>query len=110
MPPRRLSRYTFSEAVPDVDGDLLLHGEEPFRFRNLTDNVEHVVARGDTLFNLAHRYFAGAPRPAGLWWVIADFQPDPIHDPTLDLDDGRVIVVPSLRTVLEEVFSERRRT
>ncbi len=41
--------------------------------------------------------------------LIADFQPDPIHDPTLSLEVGRVLVVPSLRTVTEEVFSEKRR-
>jgi hypothetical protein len=41
--------------------------------------------------------------------VIADFQPDPIHDPTLELEPGRVLVIASLRTVLEEIFSESRR-
>jgi len=49
------------------------------------------------------------PRPAGLWWVIADFQPDPIHDPPVALELGRVLAIASVRTVLEEVFSERRR-
>lgn len=87
----------------------MLYGDEPFRFREFSDSKEHVVRQGDTLFTLAGRYFAPQPRACGLWWVIADFQPDPIHDPTLDLEVGRVLIVPSLRTLTEEVFSERRR-
>jgi len=109
MPPRRLSRYPFSTAVADEDGDLVLHGGDPFRYRKFADNVEHVVREGDTLWTLAARYFRGIDRPAGLWWVIADFQPEPIHDPTLALEPGTVLVVPSVRTVLEEIFSEKRR-
>jgi hypothetical protein len=83
--------------------------DRPYRLRALSDNRQHIVKEGDTLFSLAGRYFAPLPRPAGLWWVIADFQPDPIHDPTLALEVGRVLVVPSVRTVVEEVFSEKRR-
>jgi hypothetical protein len=41
--------------------------------------------------------------------VIADFQADPIHDPTLSLALGRELAIPSVRTVVEEVFSESRR-
>jgi hypothetical protein len=40
---------------------------------------------------------------------IADFQPDPVHDPTLSLDLGRVLFIPSVRVVTEEVFAEARR-
>jgi hypothetical protein len=107
--PRRLSRYTFTYAVQDDEGDLVLYGEEPFRFAVFEDNREHAVRQGDTLFTLAGRYFAPLPRACGLWWVIADFQPEPIHDPTLVLEPGRVLIIPSLRTLTEEVFSERRR-
>lgn len=109
MPPRRFSRYTFSAAVMDDEERLFLTDREPFRFRPLSDNRQHVVREGDTLFSLAGRYFASLPRPAGLWWVIADFQPEPVHDPTLSLELGRLVVVPSVRTLVEEVFSEKRR-
>jgi hypothetical protein len=109
MPPRRFSRHTFTSAVQDGAGRLVLTDREPFRFRSLPDNRQHVVKEGETLFSLAGRYFAPLNRPAGLWWVIADFQPDPIHDPTIVLEPGRVLVIPSVRTVLEEIFSERRR-
>ncbi len=87
----------------------MLYGDEAFRFRPFSDTREHVVRQGDTLFTLAGQYFAPIPRACGLWWIIADFQPDPIHDPTLDLEVGRVLLVPSHRTLTEEIFSERRR-
>lgn len=110
MPPRRYSRHTFATAVADDEERLFLTDVEPYRFRSLPDNRQHVVEQGDTLFTLAALYFAPLPRPAGLWWVIADFQPDPIHDPTLSLALGRELVIPSVRTIVEEVFSESRRT
>jgi hypothetical protein len=109
MPPRRFSRYSFSAAVLDDSGRLFLTEREPFRFRSLPDNRQHVVQQGDSLFSLAGRYFAPLPRPSGLWWVIADFQPEPIHDPTLALDLGRVVFIPSVRVITEDVFAEARR-
>ena len=109
MPPRRFSRFTFSAAVLDDAGRLLLAEREPYRFRALADTRQHVVQQGDTLFTLAGRYFAPLPRPAGLWWVIADFQPEPIHDPTLALELGRLLFIPSVRVITEEIFSEARR-
>lgn len=109
MPPRRFSRFTFTSALQDDAGRLVLAEREPFRFRALPDNRQHVVGDGETVFSIAGRFFDPLPRPAGLWWVIADFQPDPIHDPTLALEPGRVLLIPSVRTVLEEIFSEQRR-
>lgn len=115
MPPRRHSRYTFStaflEELPDGirTGALILSDPEPFRFRSFSDNRLHVVKEGDTLFSLAFKHFRPLPRPSGLYWIIMDFQPAPIHDPTIKLAPGATLVIPSVRTVLEEVFSERRR-
>lgn len=109
MPPRRFSRHTFTEARLDDADELVLTESEPYRFRPLDDNRIHVVRDGETIFTIAARFFRGLPRPAGLWWVIADFQPSPIHDPTTKLAPGTTLVIPSIRTVVEEVFSERRR-
>ncbi len=111
MPPRNLSRFTFSLGYAEADApDLLLLSErEPFTFREFPDNRQHSVVAGETLWTIAGRYFKEVPRPSGLWWVIADFQPEPIHDPTLRLAVGSVLVIPSVRTVLESVFSENRR-
>jgi hypothetical protein len=110
MPPFKFSKYQFVSALTE-DGSLgrvFLSERERFPFRDFSDNRSHIVREGDSLFTLAHRFFKGLPRPSGLWWVIADFQPEPIHDPTIQLDLGRVLFVPSVRTVVEEVFSESR--
>ena len=109
MPPRRFSRFTFCTAFLDDEQQLVLAEREPFRFRSFSDNRQHVVQQGETLFSLAGRYFAPLPRASGMWWVIADFQPDPIHDPTLSLDLGRVLLIPSVRVLTEEIFGEARR-
>ena len=125
MPPRRNSRHTFALGItPDDGSDVLpcledvwpgrstgfqLAGREPFRFRELPDNRIVKAKEGDTLFTLAARNFAGIARPAGLWWVIADFQPQPIVDPTVRLRPGALVVIPSVRTVQEQIFSEERR-
>jgi hypothetical protein len=109
MPPRRFSRYEFTLGIRDDDARLFLTDREPFRFRSLPDNRLHEVKEGETIFTIAGRYFRPRSRAAGLWWIIADFQPDPIQDPTIPLDLGRRLFVPSLRTIDEEILSERRR-
>lgn len=103
------SRYLFSVGQQDANGRFFLSDRQPFRFVNLSDNRQHFVVQGDTLFNLAARYFQGLARPAGFWWVIADFQPQPILDPTLRLLEGSTIVVPSLKTLTTRVFNSKRR-
>lgn len=129
MPPRLYSRHTYVEGVvhgtvetqrctcngsdqalpADKVGTIYLTDRVPFRYRVLPDNINHVVGAGDSWWTLAGKYYVGIPRPSGLWWVITDFQPKPVFDPTIQLAPGQVIVVPSLRTVLERVFDERRR-
>lgn len=111
MPPRVQSRFTYCKGIRDdgQEGALQLTDRNPYGYRDLPDNREHTVVDGDTLMNLAGQYFLGIERPAGLWWVIADFQPEPIHDPTLRLPPGTNLVIPSNRTVLELIFNESRR-
>jgi hypothetical protein len=109
MPPRKYSRHTYTLGVTDEQGRLSLTERVPFRFRVLSDTRQHVVSDGETLWGLAARLYAGLPRPAGLWWVIADFQPEPIVDPTIALSAGQILHLPSLRVVQEQVFSEKRR-
>lgn len=110
MPPRVNSRHTFTFGYRDAYSTqkLWLSPRIPFPYKDRTDNRTVIARRGDTLFTLAGRYFQPLSRACGLWWVIGDYQPQPIHDPTLQLAPGRAIVVPSLRTVLEEVFNDDR--
>lgn len=125
MPPRQFSRHTFTRGfTPEDASDIIpctgevwpgrstefqLDEREPFRFRELPDNRLHRAVEGDSLFTLAARFFPNFDRPAGLWWVIADFQPQPVLDPTVRLRPGALVVIPSERVVREDVFSEARR-
>lgn len=102
------SRHTHVEGRVDTAGRAYLTDRVPYRFRALADNTTHVVVQGDTLWSLAGRYFQPLTRPAGYWWAIADFQPNPIHDPTIQLVPGSIVIVPSVRTLLEEVLGDRR--
>jgi hypothetical protein len=88
MAPRTGSRHSFALGVPDELGRRFLSEREPYRFKEHTDTRVHVVAQGDSLEGLAGRYFAPLPRACGFWWVLADFQPDPIVDPTLGARRG----------------------
>lgn len=109
MPPRQYSRHTFARAYTDDDGAIVLTDPEPFGFVERPDNRLVTVRDGESIFNIAAREFAAYPRPDGMWWIIADFQPQPIHDPTLVLEAGTVLVIPSDRTIEEEIFAASRR-
>ncbi len=112
MPPNRYSRLRFCTAYIDpVDGHRSLSEPEPYVFRELSDTIMHVVVEGDTFWKLAGRYYDAFPDPSLLWWVIADFQPAPgqIFDPTLTLAPGTLLYIPSVRTVHEQILSDRRR-
>jgi hypothetical protein len=106
----RYSRYSFTTAQQDKDGNLFLSSRVPFRYQNLPDNRVHIIAEGDTVFRLAHRYFLPLDEAPTLWDVICDFQPDPIIDPTLKLRPGRALFIPSVRTVIEVIYNENRRS
>jgi hypothetical protein len=109
MPPRLNSRHSFTLGILDSAAELKLTDRVPYRFRQFADTRQHIVREGDTLHNLAGRYFRSMARPAGLWWVIADFQPEPVVDPTIRLSPGTVVFVPSVRTVIERILDESRR-
>ena len=109
MAPYTGSRHSFTFGVRDDGAKLFLTEREPYRFREHSDTRVHVVAQGDTLFSLAGRYFASLPRACGFWWVLADFQPDPIVDPTLELQVARRLFVPSLRVLTDVILGEQRR-
>lgn len=108
----RLSRYRFTQIIQRVDGTLMLTDREPFRYQDYADNREHIAKQGDTWHSLAYRYFTAdgvLKNPTDLWYVIADFQPDPVVDPTLRIEPGRVIYIPSYETLFQRILSEDRR-
>jgi len=109
MAPLAGSRHSFTAGVRDEEGRLFLTEREPYGFHGHADTRAHVVAQGESLFDLAGRYFAPLPRACGFWWAIADFQQDPIIDPTLELEVGRRVLIPSVRVLTDVILSERRR-
>lgn len=102
------SRYGFAVTSLDDQERLFFDQRLVFRYQALADNRVHQVRSGDTLWRLAGRYFHPQPRPAGLWWIIADFQPVPIHDPTIQLVEGSLLIIPSLQTVMTQILTESR--
>jgi hypothetical protein len=110
MPPTIKSRHLFTSFLTDDANRIYLTARRPFGYRAYRDTIQHRVVAGDTLFHLASRHLFDA----GLWWVIGDFQPEPIHDPTVRLDVtpglGATIFIPSFRVVHEEILNELRRT
>lgn len=109
MPPRTFSRHAKTFMYEDESGHQVLSTPDMYTFRELPDTQVHVATEGETIFNLAARYYASLTDPpefsaAELWWVIADFQPQPIHDPTIALPPGQVLYIPSVRVVRDEIL------
>lgn len=91
-----VSRWGGAAPYADESGRIVLGEREPVSFRDRPDNRTHTVLPGDTLAALASGYFAPLPRACGYWWAIAEYQLEPIVDPTEPLAVGRALIVPSL--------------
>ncbi len=110
-PTSRLSRSYLCTGQLDADGNLFLSERVPFRYVDRDDTIEHVAVAGDTWWSLADLFYGSVPDAASLlWYVIPDFQPAPVVDPTIAIVPGTILYVPSLQTVLTEVVSEGRRS
>lgn len=111
MPPRALSRHSYTTGIRDRNGAFILTTPTIFAYRELDDNEEVIVGKGDTLQTLAGRKYRtiDPERACGLWWIIGHFQQPPIFDPTIELEEGSSIIIPSVRTVQELIFDEKRR-
>lgn len=102
------SRYYASEVYQAWNGAYLLTEYEPFRYADREDNIVHSAVEGDSWFTLAEKYYwMISTRACGLWWIICDFQPEPVVDPTLRIPAGKTIILPGPATVRDEILSLR---
>lgn len=93
------SRYRTTDILVDdteasIDQTLLYASREPLQFQDHPENTVHTVEAGDTLWRLAARHFAGFSEPSNMWWAIAEYQPTPIGDPTLQIKPGTLLILP----------------
>jgi len=89
-------RYQHTRVFVDEDTGVQFLGiSDPISFIDDRENIMHVITAGDTLEALSDRYYDGFKDPQDLYWVIAQFQPRPIMDPTQQLPSGTVLVLPS---------------
>lgn len=85
----------------EIDGKLRILPDAPFRFQEFDDTIKHICSDGETLWEIAAKYYhkRGLPR-ASMWYMwIANFQPEPIVDPTLKMKGGKVLYIPSPRVI-----------
>jgi hypothetical protein len=107
--PGYTSTFRFCELLTDEDADVQHFSDPvPFTYRDRPDTITHVIDDGDTWESIAATYYRSLPNAPQLWRIIAEFQPVIPLDATLP-PVGPVVYVPSVRTVLEEIFSESRR-
>ena len=106
MPPRKNSRYQFCLAVRRT-GKLFLSTPVPFRFEEHADTVIHYTTEGQTIDQIAEYYYGD--NGWRYWWAIAQFQPNPIVDPTLSFQANTEILIPSKRVLTQIIQNPDRR-
>jgi len=107
----RWSRYANGLATTDDEGRIYMVRRVPARFIARSDNKSYTVTSGDTIFGIAGRmYRESFPIPGEqLAWMVAEFQPKPITDLTLRLEEGQIIYGPSESYARLNIFVADRR-
>ncbi len=103
------SRYRYCTMLDTGDGIKYLDEREPFRFRDEPDNKFHTAVDGETWWGLAWQYFPSFLNSALLYFLLCEYQPEPIIDPTIRINAGTQIAIPSERVVRLYVFNRERR-
>lgn len=105
----KYSRYQFCTVLGGDGQTAHLDEREPFRFRDESDNRFYTTKEGDTWWGLAWRFFTGFPNRSLLWWLLCEYQPEPVVDPTIVIPAGTTVVIPSERLLRTKVFSPENR-
>lgn len=71
------------------------------------DSTTHIATGNENLLDIAVLYYGGAYRnPVDLWQVIAQFQEETIIDPSVPVEKGTVVLIPSVDYCTEIAFGE----
>ena len=109
MPPGIGSRHLQTLTVTrTTDGQAYLLDREPIRYVDRADNKRIIAQQSDTWQSLAANYLEPLPNPDNFYWVICDFQPDPIIDPTIQPTPGTIVYIPAPEYVLGNYWSPSR--
>ena len=95
-------RYLFCIETTDANGNLILSKRVPYRYKELGDNIIHTSLEGESIQDIAQIFYGklyGQRESRNMFWIICDFQPQPILDCTLTMEAGQKIIVPSPTTV-----------
>jgi hypothetical protein len=94
------SRYIQADLLRDTAERIHTGSRPRYVFADIDDITMHVIEAGDTLHSLADLYYGSEnSNSATYWWLIADFQPEPIQDPTIALEPGDIILIPPISIV-----------
>lgn len=107
MPPHRNSRHIGTIAFKRNGGVLYLSTPDRIAYEEREDTIIHEAMDGETVYGLAEKYFGedGWKR----WDIIAQFQPNPIIDPTVPFEVGQTVYIPSRRFIEERVTNKSRK-
>jgi hypothetical protein len=95
------SRYRRGLTFIDLDNYIyqpLIEGDD---YDPRDDDINHIVVDGETLFSIAHLYYKNIPGGVHNWWIIAEYQPVPVIDPTRKLQPRSIVIVPSPQHAME---------
>ena len=96
--------YRHADAVRLSSGQILFRNPERIPYEHRPDTVLHIAAEGETLQDLAIRYYGQFyDDPVDKWEVIAQFQPDGLVDGSVALVAGQEILIPSPEYIAEVV-------
>jgi hypothetical protein len=107
MAPQPNSRYLLCRGKRDAQRRLYLDDRSPLRYDADLPGTETVTAAEGPAYSFLAWLAFQRYGDEHLWWIIAEFQPLPIRDPTLNLTAGQQLYLPSARVVRERVLSGR---
>jgi hypothetical protein len=101
------STYRHARAIQFDDGRIIFRLPERIPFEDRDDSILHISNGRERLWDLAQLYYGSEVRDAiDLWEVIAQFQPEPIQDPSIPLQAGLSVLIPSLEYIEDVAFGD----